>query len=538
MTSRLRSFAPLAPVVGFVALFAVVPTALLVALGVASGGATGVADALSDPLNERALENSLVQGALSAFAAVAVGYPVGVLLGRFDWRGRGLVRAVLTVPFLLPTIVVVLGVQDLVGPDAPLVRWSPSLGWLGVGVPGIVLVNVLFNLPLVALLTAVGAESASRPLEESLATLGATPAQRFRWVWGPPSWVGAAAGGLLTFLFSALAFAAPLLLCGPRCYTLEGRIWSLVQRLLAPGEAAVLAGVMVALLLLPAVGYFLLVSRLRSAPAALDRRARRIPWRSPALWPVVAVSVLAVAGVTAVLASILARAAAASTPGGPPGSAWSYLFGPSATASAGIATGGAIANSLVFAGVASGLALLLGILAGFGRDGRARRALRVYLFVPLLVSPVVLAFGLATFWRPALGGAADVWVLILLGQATLALPFTLQSLDVALASLGRHHRESAQSLGASPFLAYLEAELPRVRPALVTAALFAFALGLGEFTATYFLATPSFTTVPLELYHFAAARAPGVANALAGLLVLLSLAAFLVIQRGGNRALL
>ncbi|HEY6238713.1 MAG TPA: ABC transporter permease subunit, partial [Thermoplasmata archaeon] len=244
------------------------------------------------------------------------------------------------------------------------------------------------------------------------------------------------------------------------------------------------------------------------------------------------------AAVVALLVAILARAALAARPAGPPGSAWPYLFGDGVTTSLGISTEGAMLNSLWFALAASGIAVLLGILAGYGRRRSADRALRVYLFVPLLVSPVVLAFSLATFWRPVLGGASQVWLLILLSQATLSLPFALQSLDVALASVPPRHRESVQSLGAAPFQAYLEAELPRVRPALVTAGLFAFALGLGEFTATYFLATPSFTTVPLELYHFASSRAPGVASALAGLLVVLALAAFLVIQRGGNRALL
>ena len=60
-------------------------------------------------------------------------------------------------------------------------------------------------------------------------------------------------------------------------------------------------------------------------------------------------------------------------------------------------------------------------------------------------------------------------------------------------------------------------------------------VGLGEFTATYFLATPAFTTIPVALYHFAATRASGVADALAGLLVGIAFAAFLVVQRGGSR---
>ncbi len=527
----------LAPVSLFVGLLAALPVAFLVGRALVSSGLPGLVAAWSDPLNGQAVENSLVQGGLSAVATVASGYPLGVLLGRYDWRGRSVVRAALVVPFLLPSLVMVLGVEDLFGPTSPMAQALPAVTQLARGVPGIVLVNLLFNVPMVALLTAVGIESASAPLEETLTTLGAGPLRVYREAWGPPSWRGALAGGLLTFLFSALAFAAPLLLCGPRCYTVEARVWSLVRELLAPGEAALLAGTMVVLLVAPALAYFLLVRRLEGAGPGASRRLRPIPWRSPGAWPVLAASVAVLALLTGLLGSVVARAVVAARPGGAPGSAWGALFTGSATAG-GIPTSAALVNSLVFAGSAAAIATLLAVAAGFARRDGVRSALRVYLFLPLLVSPVVLAFALATFWRPLLGGDAQVWLLVLLAQATVALPFALQSLDVGLAAVPRAFREAAQSLGARPFAAYLEGELPLARGALVTGALFAFALGLGEFTATYFLVTPAFTTLPVELYHYAATRAAGLADALAGLLVVVSLAAFLLVQRGGYRVLL
>ena len=529
-----------APVYLFVGLLAVVPVAFLIGQALLASGLAGVGSAWANPLDQQAIANSVVQGGLSALLTVAAGYPLGILLGRYEWRGRTWVRSALIVPFLLPSVVVVLGVQDLFGPASALAQLDPSVTTFSRGVPGILLVNLLFNVPIVALLTAVGVESASAPLEETIRSLGAGPGRAYRDVWGPPSWRGALAGGLLTFVFSALAFAAPLLLCGPKCYTLEARVWSLVQQLLAPGEAAVLAGTMVLLLLLPSLAYFLLVRRLQAGAPGPARRARPIPWRSPAVWPVLAVGGSVLALIAGLLGSILARAAVAARPGGAPGSAWSYLFATTTAASGagGIPTSGAVVNSLVFAGAAAAIATLLAITAGFRRSSRGRSALRLYLFVPLLVSPVVLAFALATFWRPLLGGDAQVWLLILLSQATIALPFALQSLEVSLAAIPRAFREAAQALGAPPFAAYLEAELPLARRALVTAGLFAFALGLGEFTATYFLVTPAFTTLPVELYHFASVRAAGLADALAGLLVVVSLVVFLGVQRGENRVLL
>lgn len=528
------------PLYLFIGLLVVLPVAVLLGDGLATGGFAGLAAVESDPLNRQAIANSIEQGALSAVASIAAGYPVGVLLGRYEWRGRAGVRAALIVPFLLPSLVVVLGVQDLFGATSPIATLVPGVLAFSHGVAGIVLVNVLFNAPIVALLTAVGVESASADLEETLAALGAGPGRAYLRVWGPPSWRGALAGGLLAFLFSALAFAAPLLLCGPRCYTMEARVWSLVQQLLAPGAATILAATMVLLLLLPAGAYFVLVRRLEGSGPAPPRRVRGIPWRSPSAWPLIGAATVVLAVVFGLLGAVLLRAVAAARPGGPPGSAWSYLFssGAGGGGTGAVGTVGASVNSLVFASAAAAIATLLAVLAGYARGRGSRTSLRVYLFLPLLVSPIVLAFALSQFWRPLLGGTSQVWLLVLLSQATIALPFALQSLDVSLAAIPRRHRETAQSLGAAPFTAYLEGELSLARRALATAALLTFALGLGEFTATYFLVTPAFTTLPVELYHLAALRASGPADALAGLLVLVSLVAFLLVQRGESRALL
>jgi thiamine transport system permease protein len=537
MRRPLGEWGAVAPILGFVLVFALIPVALLFAGSVESvGGVGGVVSALSDPLDRQAISNSLLQGGLSAALAVALGYPAGVFVGRYSWPGRGLVRSVLLVPFLLPSLVVVLGIEDLFGAQGLLSDPWPSVSVLGSGVPGIVLANLVFNVPLVVLLTATGCEVASRDLEETVATLGGTPGRAYRDAWGRPTWVGAAAGGLLTFLFAALSFAPPLLLCGARCYTVEARIWSLDQVLLDPGGAGVLALAMVALFLAPTLAYLALLRGLRPTT---DRRAagpRRVPRRNLTVALLAAESVGVLGGVATVLGAVLYRTVVPYGGGGA-GAAWSTLFAPGTAARVGISIPGALVNTLLFAGAAAGIALLLVIPAAYsaGRHAGRGSGLGTLLFVPLLVSPIVLAFSLATFWRPVLGGEGTVWALVIVSQAVLALPFALQTLTIPLSGLSASVREAAQSLGATRFGAFLDADLPRVRDGLVTAGLFAFALGLGEFTATFFLVTPRFTTLPVALYGLANTRQLPVADAAAGLLLLLSLGVFLAISYGGRR---
>jgi thiamine transport system permease protein len=527
----------LAPIVAFVALFALLPASLLFADALASaGGLSGVESILADPENVRAVSNSFLQGGVSAGFAVALGYPAGVFLGRYDWPGRAALRSFLLVPFLLPSLVVVFGVLDLFGPAGVLSARLPALSVLGSGLPAIVLANLLFNVPIVILFTATGCETSSPALEESVATLGGAPARAYLDVWGPPTWVGAFAGGLLTFLFSALSFAPPLLLCGPGCYTVEAQVWFLDTLGLQPTAAGVLSVAIVALFVVPTAAYLWVLGRLRAGGRSNGRSVRRPFSLSPVAVGLAVETAAVMVGVAALLGAVLYRTLAP-VGGGGVGSAWTQLFSSATTARLGISVVGAVGNTLFFASVAAALAIVLGVVSGYAVAHRPVRAgaLGLLLFVPLLLSPVVLAFSLAQFWRPILGGESTVWFLVIVSQATLALPFALQSLEIPLAGLGPEEREVARTLGATGWGAFLDADLPRVRDGLVTAGLFAFALGLGEFTATYFLVTPTFATLPVALYTLSNSRLLPVADAAAGLLLLLSLAVFAVLVLGGRR---
>ena len=93
-------------------------------------------------------------------------------------------------------------------------------------------------------------------------------------------------------------------------------------------------------------------------------------------------------------------------------------------------------------------------------------------------------------------------LLVPLAQALVAVPFVVRTMLPVLRAVDERLREAAAVLGASPLRAWREVDLPIVRRALLVAAGFAFAVSLGEFGATVFIARPDSPTLPVAIVRF------------------------------------
>ena len=108
--------------------------------------------------------------------------------------------------------------------------------------------------------------------------------------------------------------------------------------------------------------------------------------------------------------------------------------------------------------------------------------------LPLGASAVMLGFGfLIAFDDPPLDFRRSWW-LVPVVQSLVAVPFVVRSLVPALRAIDDRLREAAAVLGASPARVWREIDLPLALRALAAAAGLAFAVCLGEFGATVFLA--------------------------------------------------
>ena len=155
--------------------------------------------------------------------------------------------------------------------------------------------------------------------------------------------------------------------------------------------------------------------------------------------------------------------------------------------------------------------------------------LRASAFLPFVVSPVTVAFGLLLLypqWTASLP-------LLVAAYALLAYPFVAKSISSVLDSVPANLAQAARTLGATPWRAFWRVTLPLIAPALRRGMAFAAATSLGEFAVTLFLSRPEWTTLTTLIYQ--RLGRPGTANleaalVLACLLMTLALVAFLLID--------
>ena len=120
--------------------------------------------------------------------------------------------------------------------------------------------------------------------------------------------------------------------------------------------------------------------------------------------------------------------------------------------------------------------------------------------LPLGVSAVTLGFGLLiTLDEPPLD-LRDSPLLVPIAQALVALPLVVRILAPVLGGIDDRLRQAAATLGASPFRAAVTVDLPVMARPLLAAAGFAFAVSLGEFGATSFLARDEHPTLPVVIF--------------------------------------
>jgi thiamine transport system permease protein len=93
-------------------------------------------------------------------------------------------------------------------------------------------------------------------------------------------------------------------------------------------------------------------------------------------------------------------------------------------------------------------------------------------------------------------------LIIPLVHSLAALPFVIRTLQPALNAIPEHLPESASVLGASPIDVMRYVEWPLVRRAVLSSAIFAFTISLGEFGATAFLTRPDFPTIPIAIFRY------------------------------------
>ena len=197
----------------------------------------------------------------------------------------------------------------------------------------------------------------------------------------------------------------------------------------------------------------------------------------------------------------------------------------------------AVATSVAFAlatvCIAGPLGLAAALVVGYRRGWLPRR-FDAIVMLPLGTSAVIVGLGfLVALDQPPLDLRSSI-LLVPIAHALVALPFVVRAVSPVVRSIDPRLREAAAVLGAAPRRAWREVDAPIIGRAALVGAAFAFAVSLGEFGATLFLARPETTTVPVAIERLLSrpgALAFGQAMALSATLMAMTAVAMLVIER-------
>ncbi len=538
ITRRLSPFLYTLPLL-FLAGFYFYPLAAILRASFAQAGTTGGA-VWAQPFFWRVFWFTTWQAGLSTLLTLLVGLPLAWLFARFDFPGKTLLRALTTIPFVMPTVVVAAAFTTLVGPNglvnsalmelfslsAPPVQLLQTV-WV------ILLAHVFYNVSVVIRTVGSFWANLSPRYDEAAAALGASPARRFWLITLPLLLPSVTAVGLLVFLFCFTSFGVVLILGGLRFATLEVEIYRQAVTLFNLPAAALLSLVQIGLTF-AVMAVYTRVQRRASRP--LNQRPAQSTARRPRAG---GESALLVGGMGIALLLLLApllSLAWRSFTLGDDGVTLAYFqeLAVNRRGSAFFVTPlYAIRNSALVALSVVVLSLGLGLISAYllaRRRSWLTALLDPIFLLPLGTSAVTLGLG----YIVAMGSLRASLVLIPIAHTLIAAPFVVRTLLPALRSLNPRLREAAAVLGASPFRIWREIDLPLLRPALIVGAVFAFTISLGEFGATLLISRPDFPTMPVVIYQ--ALGQPGLLNygkalAMSTILMAVAAAGLLLIER-------
>ncbi len=501
---------------------------------------------VNSPVYGRILWFTCWQAALSTVITLVLALPGAYVFARYRFFGKNLLQALMTVPFVLPTVVTAAAFRALLGTNGLLNTWlmhglrlsQPPIN-IDQTVAFFLLAHVFYNYTLVLRIVGGFWGGLDPDLRAAAKMLGASPWQTFRRITLPLLMPAIGSAALLVFIFCFTSFGVVLILGGPGYATLEVEIYRQSVQLFNLPMAAALSLIQIVVNFLLMWLHARLGKRSRIAFYTDSASGTAIKVESPAEKILIGVNLLFM--VILLVTPLLALVVRSFT--GQDGLTLAYysaLFTTQARSVFFVEPIAAVANSVGFALAAMTIAVILGLLAStFLASARERGApvssfWDAIIMLPLATSAVTLGFGyIITLNRPPLN-LRDSLALVPIAHALVAFPFVVRCILPSLKQIPQTLREAATLLGASPYQVWRRVDIPIIGRAILVGAVFAFSISMGEFGASAFVTRPHTPTMPVAIFRFLGQPGDinyGQAMAMSSILMLVTCSGFWLIGR-------
>lgn len=496
----------------------------------------------TDPYIFKVLAFTLYQAAISTVVSIVIAIPGAYMLSSYNFAGKRLVSAICMIPFVLPSILVVLGFVIFYGNNGMINVFlmkifrleEPPLKIL-YSFKAIILAHAFYNFPLAIGIIASYWERLGTSLGHAAATLGAKRFTIFRTITLArlvPAIISAAS---LIFLFCFSSFAIMLVLGGgPQFTTMEVEIYRRARVMLDTGGAAALSliSITVAIIVIAIYSWTQRVLARQEEVSISDRSSNRHKRPIRSIWVRLAnlgYILLMIVFVLGPLVSIIVRSfQAAETRTG----AYTFtvkwyrqlfdsIFSSSSIDTVAVT---AIFNSLAIAAIVTVLAVVTSTLTAVSIGNKNRLGqLRSELLAmsPMTVSSVIIGLGYYLIAIRLSNSGMLKMAAIVLAHVVIASPLVLRTVLPQYRGIPNSYRNASMTMGATVGRTFRQIELPLIRSAMATGAAFAFAISLGELNATLVLSDSHIVTLPVVLYRLIGSYNFPAACALGSILIVL-----------------
>lgn len=489
---------------------------------------------LNDPLNQYFIYWTFYESIVTTIVSIVLGLGTSYILSHYNIPAKKLIRNFLTVPFLLPSITVLIGFIAVYGD-----RIFTS--------NGIILANLFYNLPLMIRLTELGWLSINPEYEVVAKSLSMSRLSYFYHVELRHLLPSILTASLLVFIYSFNNFATVLVLGGVQFQTIEVRIYFLFFGLQF-NQASALAMISLLINIGIIITYLHYSTKYQESAVNYTYETNELQkFRTYTVWKkilrysvlvlfsliiffIVVYPLLAIFQKALVLHNTLSLANFQSL--------FSRVIQPY-----GLTAQQMIYNSLFFGVVVLIVSIVFSLLLNLGLQYKTTKKgapllnfqyiTSIIVILPLMVSAVTLIYSIFSLYKDTIF-FNDKALIIIIAQVLIAFPFANRIIASARASINQEMLDVGKSLGLNRKALFLKIELPLLYSSILVAGIFSFAISLGEFASIYFISRGPTATIPLGIYELISHRNIPEAAALSTILILVSLLIFYLIERSSK----
>ena len=502
---------------------------------------------LNFPLLSKTLRFTFQEAFLSTIFTMAAGMICAYVFSRYRFRGKRIFMSIISVPFMLPTVVVAAGMNAWLGPKGNLNNFLMSIFSLDspplkiMNTFGIIIFShVYYNTSLVIRMVSNSWMMIDKNIINAAMTLGGKSKDVFLKIIYPllkPSIISSA---LLVFLFDFTSYGVVLLMGGPKFKTLEVEISYQTLQVLDLKTAGVLSLIQIFITLM----IVFLEKKIKTGEYRFtkikvydeNQKKAQTPAEKVFLFIVVAsimlITILPM--VSLVFRSFYIPKSDSASRIASSGFSLIYyrnLFINERNSFFFVPPGKAILYSFINAFFCSLIAISFGtMICILAKRMKAWGFLNSLVLLPIGTSAVTLGLGYLIAYRRAMTSS---WITPL-AHSIVVLPFVIRTLQPAIEHLPVSLQQSASMLGAKPLDVIRLINIPILRRSIINSVVFSFTISMGEFGATSFLTRPERPTLPVAIYNYLSKPGGlnyGQAMAMSSILLIISIFSICVISR-------